>query len=74
MNVKSLEETIEKLYLKQKQLSEIIDRHEKVVGEKIDEIKSDIFVQNNNVMELAHIQQKDRDNELKDKEREVKQR
>merc|ERR1711874_605312 len=57
MNVKSLEETIEKLYNKQKQLSEIINRHEEIVSDQIEEIKSNIFVQSNNVVDLAHIQQ-----------------
>lgn len=61
INTKFLEDSLTKVQGKQESLSQLISNHEKMLDEKIEAIKSDIFVQNTNVGKLAHIQLKDRE-------------
>ncbi|XP_023341990.1 uncharacterized protein LOC111711784 isoform X4 [Eurytemora carolleeae] len=61
INTRFLEESLARVQHRQETISDLIIQHEKVLDEKIENIKSDIFVQNTNVGKLAHIQLKDRE-------------
>jgi len=65
INTRTLEETLVKVQGRQKVLSDLITKHEQVLDEKLEAIKSDIFVQSTNVGKLAHIQLKDRERDQK---------
>ena len=60
-NLRLIEEALEKLECRQENIADIVARHRTAVDERIEEIKSDIFVQSTNVGKLAHIQLKDRE-------------
>jgi len=61
LNMKFLEETLSKLQGRQETIANIISKHQETIAERIDDIRSDIFVQSTNVGKLAHIQLKDRE-------------
>jgi len=65
INTRTLEETLMKVQGRQTALSDLITKHEQVLDEKLEAIKSDIFVQSTNVGKLAHIQLKDRERDQK---------
>jgi len=67
INTKLLDNTVTQLQQQQKQLAETIAGHQARLDTRIEDIQSDLFVQNKNVGHLSHITLKDREKEALDR-------
>jgi len=60
INIKSLEDVVSQLYHRQMELAEVISEYEKAINGKMEEIKTEVFSQNANVVKLSENQANDR--------------